>query len=90
VQLVHSWPQILANTPSAVSGVYSNGTLPSMFLILLNHRFDDVIFQIYSPHFIAVCQPENFAQLCPLGGPPTYITDYKCTGSDEKLIRESR
>nr|CAH0113676.1 unnamed protein product [Daphnia galeata] len=42
------------------------------------------------PHFIAVCQPENFAQLCPLGGPPSYITDYKCTGSDEKLLRESR
>ncbi|XP_046440735.1 putative phosphatidate phosphatase isoform X2 [Daphnia pulex] len=42
------------------------------------------------PHFIAVCQPENFAQLCPLDGPPTYITDYKCTGDDEKLLRESR
>lgn len=52
--------------------------------------FDDVIFQIYSPHFIAVCQPENFAQLCPSDGPPTYITDYKCTGDDEKLLRESR
>ncbi|KAK4015742.1 hypothetical protein OUZ56_030716 [Daphnia magna] len=42
------------------------------------------------PHFIAVCQPENLAELCSSNAPHTYITNYKCTGSDEDLVRESR
>lgn len=42
------------------------------------------------PHFIAMCQPENLSELCPLGGPPVYITDFKCTGTNEQRIQDSR
>ncbi|XP_046446419.1 phospholipid phosphatase 1-like isoform X2 [Daphnia pulex] len=42
------------------------------------------------PHFIDVCQPANLNELCPLGGPPIYITDYTCTGTDEKKLLDSR
>nr|CAH0101222.1 unnamed protein product [Daphnia galeata] len=41
------------------------------------------------PHFIAMCQPENLSELCPLGGPPVYITDFKCTGTNEQRIQDS-
>lgn len=74
---------------------YENGTLP-FFLSpeIIPFYFNDVLFQkiffFYSPHFIAVCQPENLAELCSSNAPHTYITNYKCTGSDEDLVRESR
>ena len=37
-----------------------------------------------------MCQPENLSELCPLGGPPVYITDFKCTGTNEQRIQDSR
>ncbi|XP_046635294.1 putative phosphatidate phosphatase isoform X1 [Daphnia pulicaria] len=42
------------------------------------------------PHFIDMCKPENLSELCPLGGPPVYITDFKCTGTNEQRIKDSR
>nr|CAH0101380.1 unnamed protein product [Daphnia galeata] len=43
------------------------------------------------PHFLDVCQPENLTELCPtFGGPPIYITNFMCTGTDEKKLLDSR
>ena len=47
----------------------------------------------FSPHFYDVCQPKslNGTELCPLNGPPTYITNYQCTGStDKKKLTDAR
>ena len=45
-----------------------------------------------SPHFIDVCKPVRLdgSELCPLELPPICITQYKCTGTDERLVREAR
>ena len=44
------------------------------------------------PHFIDVCKPKSLdgSELCPFEGPPIYITQYTCTGTDEHLVREAR
>lgn len=47
-------------------------------------------FKYYSPHFIAVCQPENMAELCPVEGPPIYVTDFNCTATNLRRLQDSR
>ncbi|CAJ0955587.1 unnamed protein product, partial [Mesorhabditis belari] len=40
------------------------------------------------PHFMAVCQPDIGYNKCP--DPELYISNYTCTGTNKKLVHESR
>ena len=47
---------------------------------------------LYSPHFLDVCMPVSLdgSELCPLNGPPKYITNYNCTGTNEHRLKDAR
>ncbi|XP_046446420.1 putative phosphatidate phosphatase [Daphnia pulex] len=42
------------------------------------------------PHFLSICQPDNFLEICPPNGLPIYITQFKCTGKNGQRLQDSR